>query len=814
MQNFARQTAIQVMYLSALADGLSSKGAPAGLATRAALTSLLDGTGLRYEFLNARSIRLLASPRTTDTAVRRRRGLAAIQLSSPALEEIIVSATKRDEPLHDVAISALVLPQLELDSAGIRGLGDIAAHTPGMQYDFGSQFGPGIMSNVVIRGISADRGTPPTVGIYIDDVPIQAIRISLYKTQPITFDLARVEVLRGPQGTLFGSSALGGAIRYVTNEASTTDYSQLYSGELSATAHGGIGAELGAIVDGPLQPGRLGGRVSAWYRKDGGYIDRINPLTGAVVDSNSNRSTSKVLRLGFVFEPDDSWRVVPAFHSQSIQLNDTPMLYATTPGVMSQAAPYNTALLQNGKLLRQPYDDQYYLGSIKVEKRLAAATLSSVTAWFERQASATVDQTNAACVSYFGDCGNPLGPAYPSSDDQAIPTYLGIRQSSFTQELRLSSSDASARLTWLAGLFYSHTHTHRVENTYQVILPQDPAIHSENFAANSSIDGFVNIGYAFTPRWRAGLGTRFGWSSAEVTAYESGYANTSGYSQLHNSGGYSAVPTAPRLELSYRPSERNFYYASVARGGRPGGNIVPAQCGSTPLPAHYQPDALWSYELGSKNLWFDKRLQLDASVYHVHWNGIQGHVFDACANSYTINAGLAISDGFDLSAEWNTERFNLRMALGHTDIRYRRNVYNTTGQLIAQRGAAVGGPPEVPAPWAGSLSLQYRWPLSFGVAVYVRGEELYASQNHGPFLENDPYAAYVVAGGAQADPATARLNLQLGVTRPALEFRLAIKNVLNSRPTLHATSDGGNSNLYYAYTFEPRSVALSVTRRF
>jgi outer membrane receptor protein involved in Fe transport len=816
MRDFARQTAIQVMYLSVLTDGRESGGASAGLSARAALDALLAGSGLRFEFLNARSVRLYAAARDTsrdgDTESKHLRRAVAVMVTSPTLEEVIISATKRDEPLQAVAMSALVLPQEELDAAGIRGLGDIAARTPGMQYDLGSQFGPGIMSNLVIRGISADRGTAPTVGIYIDDVPIQSVRIALYKTQPITFDLARVEVLRGPQGTLFGSSAVGGAIRYITNEASTTDSSQLYRGQLSSTAQGGASAEAGAIVDGPLQQGRLGARASVWYRRDGGYIDRINPLTGAIVDQDANRSVSKVLRLGLVFEPDETLRLVPSFHYQSAQLNDTPMFYTGAPGSPPQSAPYRTSLLQNGKLLRQPYKDIYYIGSAKLEKNFAAIKLTAVTAWFDRKASTTVDETNDACVFVFGDCGNPLGPAYPSSYNQAIPFYIQMHQNAFTGELRLSSSDTTARFNWLAGLFYSNTHLHRTEDVYQVIVPEEPAVHSETFVASGALDGFAKASFALTPRWSVGMGSRFGWTRGSFAGYQTGYANDRVPSS-QSAGPYDAVPTSPRFEFTYRPNERNFYYATAARGSRPGGSAIPGDCNGIPLPDQLEPDVLWSYELGSKNVLLNHRLRFDTSAYYAHWDGLHGHVYDACNNSYITNTGLAVSQGFDLAAEWEQQRLNVGMSLGYGDIRYRRTVFNTTGQIVAQRGAVVAGLPEVPAPWNGSLTASYRWPLHSGFEARVRAEELFTSRNHGPFMEHNPVAAYFVADSAQADPSTAQLNLQLVVSRPHLEVGIAINNALNARPTLHATSDGDNSTQYYAYTFRPRCLQLTVTRR-
>jgi outer membrane receptor protein involved in Fe transport len=150
---------------------------------------------------------------------------------------------------------------------------------------------------------------------------------------PLTFDLARVEVLRGPQGVLFGRSAEGGAVRFITNEPSTTATSELYRSEVSATEGGSTNYEAGAAAGGPLIADVLGARISAWYRHDGGYVNRIDPFSGETVDADANHSADELLRLGLAFEPNDRLRIVPGFTYQSLRLHDTPIFYA------NQSAP-------------------------------------------------------------------------------------------------------------------------------------------------------------------------------------------------------------------------------------------------------------------------------------------------------------------------------------------------------------------------------------------------------------------------------------------------------------------------------------------
>jgi outer membrane receptor protein involved in Fe transport len=819
LEAFAQQTGMQVVYVSELAMRRVSTSAPAGLTAQAALTRMLIGTGLQFEFLNARTVRLLSIARS-GSATSRPGSFAEGALPRPAnwpaasLEEVVVSATKREEPLNAVPVSAAVLTATELDAAGVKDIGELAARIPGLEFDVGTQFGPGILSNLAIRGIRAFTGTAPAIGVYMDDVPIQSVHLTLSNPYPATFDLARVEVLRGPHGTLFGSNALGGAIRFIANVPDTTSSGSTVHQELSATQGGGASHEFAAAIGHPVVAGRLGARVSAWYRSDGGYIDRVSPFTGAVVDRQANRSAASAFRLALAFEASDVLKVTPSFTYQATQLRDTPIFFAYrqvpgTPGIASQR---NDQL--NGKLLRQPYQDRFIVDALKVEALLRGVEFTAVTAFYDRHASATVDETNGACLVFFQGCGNPLGMAYPSDYDQAVSTLLGVHQSAFTQELRLASPPGERRFSWLAGLFYSRSHNDRTHYTYLVTAPDDPGIYSTSYAANADIDGFAHLQLALSRRLRVGFGTRIGLRSGETTRYEAGFANTGAVAYAHNVGNWSSVPSAPRLEVTYQSNDDNYFYATVARASRSGGDNVAGVCNGKVVPAAYSADALWSYELGAKNTLINHHLQLDTSVFHVNWQGPQQHATDACGNSYTANAGLISSSGFELAADAVAGRFGLRLAVSYLDVHYAKTVLTTSGQVIAERGAVTVDAPEVPSPWSGALSVRYQWPLRPGLGAYLRADQLFSSRNPGPFVEDNPNAMNHVPGGVRADPATSRLNVQLGMLWAGLDLRLGVNNLLNSQPTLHLATDGAASSLFYGYTFRPRTFFLAATERF
>ena len=795
---YARQTHLQVVYVSGLVRGQTSDGASAGLPREAALIRLLDGTGLQYRFLNARTVRVLVAP----VAPANKRPVDRRSLADLRLEEIVISATKRDEVLSSVPISASVLSAEQMDAAGVKSIDEITALTPGVEYDFSSQFGPGTLTNLAVRGINSNTQSP-TTAIYMDDVPIVARHIDggFAHPYPIVFDLARVEVLRGPQGTLFGTGAEGGAIRFVTSQPSTTVFDGMGRFETSTTEHGAISFEAGLAAGGPIVDGKLGVRVSAWYQREGGYVDRVDPFTLATVDANANRTSSRSLRIALAFTPTDALRITPAFTYQSLSIHDSPSFYTylSDPGA---------GILRNGKLLPQPATDRFSFGSIKVEADFGVATLTSATSYFDRTSAATVDQTNQAGVAYFGGFGNPLGPAYPSSYLDAVATVLGSRDFQFSQELRATSLESTGPITWVLGIFYAHSREDLTHDTYVVTDPLNPGIYNLDYKVDTDLAAFADASLKLSHRWRVSVGARFGGTKTDVTDYAAGFANSGAVPFFRNIVDAQPVLT-PRFAVSYQPDEDNFLYATVARGLRAGGANNP-QCDA---PQTYAPDFVWNYEVGAKDSLFDHRLRLATSMFYARWTGVQQRRTNSCFNDYITNSGAAVSTGFDLTADvMLNDRAYLGLAVGFDDAHYTTTVRAGQDVVVAE-GTAVGGLPAVPAPWTLMVAGEYRLPIRNGAVGYARAEEIIHTHNPGPFLESDTRSSSFNTTQF-ADPATKRLNLYLGMTRGGLDLRLSVINVLNSQPLLQHDSDASGSSLQYAYTFRPRTLAFTVTRKF
>jgi iron complex outermembrane receptor protein len=799
---FTASTHLQLVYVSQLARGLSSQAVPAGLPATTGLTRLLEGTGLEFKFLNDRTIKLFERPRSAHAPATtpRPESSGGNPTAPDSLEEVVVSATKRNEFLSTVPMSISVLSPEDLAASGIQGIAGIAALTTGIEYDFSSQYGPGILSNIAIRGISADKGDA-TTGIYVDDTPIQTPHTTFGNAYPATFDLAQVEVLRGPQGVLFGRGAEGGAIRFITNEPSTTTVSQLYRSEVSTTDQGDTSLELGAAAGGPLVTGALGARVSAWYREDGGYVNRIDPFSGATIDANANRSANKAVRIGLAYEPNDAVRVTPSFSFQSTNLHDTPVFYAEPP-------PSRAGVLENDKLLRQPAVDDLMIGSLTLLDRLGGANLTAITSYVDRTASATVDTTNVAGIVYFGGFGNPLGPAFPTSYADAVPTLLTLHQIQLSQEVRLTSTDSAAPIQWLGGLFYSRLRQDSTQDTYLIAAPQDPGILDDDYNIITEVSAFGQTRWSLNSHWSLGAGLRAGRLESRSVSHAAGFANA-GSVPFAQGSHHETLPPTPRFDLSYQPDGRNLFYTAIAKGFRAGGYAGPgATCGSSVTPSSFGPDSVWSFEVGAKNQVLDRRLRLDTSFFDIHWNGIQERVQDSCGNSFTTNAGTVRSTGFDLAANAEpSDQIQLAAAVGYLDVRYTRTLRTADGKVIVDRGTVVGGVPSVPAPWSGTLSARYEWPLAGATSAYLRAEEIAHSHNTGPFTELTTQSTSYDPR-LSADPANYLLNLQMGLTRPGVNVRIFVNNLANAQPKLQRYSDAPGSALVYAYTSRPRTVGL------
>jgi iron complex outermembrane recepter protein len=771
LAEFGRLTGLQLIYVSAVAETQRSKGARAGSAASEALAQLLDGTGLQFEFLNARTVRIfpasvvvptVAAPAAAPLHRPERRSLEPL-----ALEEVVVTATRREERASNVPISMAVWSQPAMEASGVKGIAELGALTPGVEFDFATNIGADLYTNIVIRGVTEGGGT--TTGIFVDDTKMPSARPDTYaRLFPVTFDLERVEILRGPQSTLLGDHTQGGAVRFIMNQPSLTTFSGLTRAEWTTTARGGASYEAGAAAGGPLVTDVLGFRVSGWYRSDGGYVGRFDPLTDATVEANANRYVSKSARAALMLAPQEGVRVTPSLAYQSVDIRDTSVFF-------SELSNPDAGVLRNGAPLRQPFGDAFYFASLRLAASFRDADLNIVSSYVDRTATVTLD----ASADY--------------RDPAAL--YVGLGQRVFSQEVRLASPELQETLSWLVGAYYSSARSREAWSPLVSLLPGAPGQPDAGIATVSretQLAGFGQIGLRLMRRLTATAAVRIARNSyASVTEAPPGF-------RLQGADTW----IAPRFAVSYQTNGQGMIYVSAAKGYGSGG-AFPADSACDNDHATYPPESVWSYEIGSKHSLLDGRVQLDVSVFHISWNGDQSVAPSGCNENLV---GSAASNGFDLAGQALLgEHVTARVAAAYTDAHYTKTA-EADGTVVIRQGEAVGLLPQVASPWNITASVERDFSLGRDVNVAIRAEDVVHSRNPGPFVRQP--ATY-------PDPATNVLNIRADLKWSGFDAAIFVNNVLDSQPMLSRRGSCGDCGPpTYATTFRPRSIGISGSWKF
>lgn len=750
-------------------------------------------------------------------AVTAQASAASIASAQPAftqLQEVTVTATRRTESAQKVPLSIEALGQAQLSQMGIRSISDLAAAVPGLQYQPNGYSLYNNYTTVAIRGFNTIVGAS-TVGIYLDDTPLQGRMSPLGNIGfmfPIIFDLNRVEVLRGPQGTLFGASSEAGAIRFITNQPSLTQFSGYTHAQLGSTEGGAPSYELGAAAGGPILDGRLGFRVSAYYQRDGGYVNLIDPITGALVRRNANSDDKAAFRAAVTLKLDQDLLITPTLFYQSTVVNNNSIFYDH----FSDPAAGDFA---DGRLRPDVSSEHIVIPSLHMTKPLPFADLTVNASYAYRAFDENLDEGTLIC-SIVGPtgCGSPLGIAYPLVPSDQSPSNTGQYLKSFDEEIRLTSTQPDAFMTWVAGIYNEH----RRQEDYQTISasPQNagplgnPIFYVDQVILDDQIAIYGQGDLHFTKKLTLTLGAREERSTTNQTNRNGQGFFNAGVPPLVISPTLKETAFMPRVSLSYQATAQHLLYSSISKGLRIGGgnNGLPTICGGS-APATYNADYLWAYELGSKNTFFGGRVRLNGSVFHEAWSQIQSSVLLACGLSYTANLGTAHSDGFDMSmSTLVTDRLSLDLNVGYADARYVTNSYSPSGAPLALRGEAIQALNFVNPPWDATVAAEYSIPYSEG-DFYVRGQYEYHSHNNQPLITAVPsspsYAPLDVA-----DPPTHLMDTKLGYRTDGVDVAFYVNNVFNSHPLLNAYQDTPTSNLVTHSTFRPRTIGISANYSF
>lgn len=740
--------------------------------------------------------------------------------------DIIVTATRRDSSILDAPLSISAYSQESLDVKGVRNIEDLARMTPGVSLNQGT-FG---IKYLVIRGLSSSFGATMN-GVYVDDTPVQVRSLNTTSNfYPAIFDLERVEVLRGPQGTLFGAGAMGGAIRYIAAKPSVTDYSGYVRAEVGVTEGGAPSYEGGAAFGGPIVEDKVGFRASGYYRRDGGYIDRIPYVESrGTARKNHNERDTYVGQLALMLQPAEGITITPSIFYQQANRDNSDQFWEWRPGVDLPPLPE----FYSGDGIDSYGRDRAALYSVRGEFDLGPATMISNTAYLDRRVLNSDDGT----AYYLDSFGFPAGPDIPGVLDPRVVINLEMRQRAFTQELRFQSNPGFGPVSYVAGVFFQNSRQSAEEfdiagNPDQFILPSVNGnigylldkVRDQQFAVFGQID------YKLTDQLTVSAGLRYSYVTFDFRQVSGNNLPT----DVVTTGSTDESPITPKFQIDYSPTDNLMFYASAGKGFRPGGsNSIPGgqlsdaclaqlrTLGYSEVPRQYRSDSTWSYEVGAKGR-VGSWLTFAGDVFEIRWTDVQRprSVLN-CTVPFIDNLGKSRARGVEAKITLTPVMgLTLDANFSYTDATVRQTLirpeFVTDGGVVIPEGNIVTKGDRFAPPWIISLSADYETQLGsgdfsgFGRVQWDHRSGLTTPPGN---LGYDPLKARAPARNFVA----ARLGLRTGRT----EASLFVDNLLNSRDELSKLVVGpgpnlptGNAQRQLRQSYRPRTWGVTVSQRF
>jgi outer membrane receptor protein involved in Fe transport len=599
---------------------------------------------------------------------------AQVAPPSEELQEIVVTAEKRESTVQKTPISITAISGADLQAQGLSDMTSVAQQVPGVSF---KTSGPG-QTEFEMRGLTSTGGESPTVGFYLDDAvltPAAMAQNGKTVIDPSLFDLNRVEVLRGPQGTLYGAGSMGGTIKLVSNQpdpkAFAANVEVIGSG---TTSGGGFNHTENVMLNIPLMQDVAALRLVGTDKYIDGWIDRkvLNPfppevngstargdVAGAPVAQDFRHSNTEHLQAGramLLIQPTDRLSVTLGFMHQSLTQDgsntiDSPPLNET------HYQPFDVS---------EPFEDKFNLYTLTGKFNFDSFQLVSASAYWDRQQNQTQD-ISEAMQDYIGGFFGPPA-AFPYSSTATVTeggsTFFGLGAGSiteddytrqFSEELRLASTGPGP-LQWLVGGYYSSFGaTSHVFSFY----PDTNDGFNANFGTTNLADNhrkvdidqyaaFGEVSYILPDNLKASLGARYyQYHSNSVTSVSGVSANGTSdplFGLAQNSG------VTPKVDLAYIPDNNTTVYGTVSKGFRPGGpnSPIPVPPCASAAPTQFGPDSVWNYELGEKLRFFDSRISVNGAIYYEDWTNVQQQVAPSCGFKFTANAGKAKVYGAEL----------------------------------------------------------------------------------------------------------------------------------------------------------------------
>lgn len=798
LKAFAFQSNREIFFAPELTQGKQTHGVVGRYDDLDALKRILVDTGLTYTVTDSNAILVRDSANVTSrpaaysnngTSVHLARaemnaqaesqsaaptrnasvsGSTAASEETDSIYEVIVTATKRPERARDIAGSVSAMSGAQLEAIGAQSFQDYLSRTPGVVFNAG----PLGDSTVIIRGVGTsvgkDQGQGPT-GYYINEIPLTEPGYAIAIPDVDTFDVERVEVLRGPQGTLFGSSALGGAINFVAHQASTEGFDAAIQTSAGSTHHsdGNTNYSGKGMINIPLGD-TFAIRGVAYYRTEAGYLD--NRGTGRKA---SNEQTDKGGRFSAVWTPSESTKL--ALFSL-YDKNNTPDFGYRYPELGEFAR--NT-------VVPEPVGYELQLHSLRLDQDLGFATLTALGGYSEKKRSLTNDFT----VFYGGGLPNPT------------PYFDKGKSESRSFELRLASPKGE-RFDYIVGVMGTSTDKQFndsivSEGSYAILAPiSNPAdLRGDMFYWGvGKIDGeekavFGEANYRFADQWTLTFGGRY--FDTEVNSRSVYYGIFYPGSLALPPGHQTEDGFAPKVSIAWRRDDDLMLYALASKGYRFGNPNTIFPLAGFDTPSGWKTDSLWNYEVGIRSSFLERRLQADLTVFLIDWSDLQVRLYRPDDVTYGTNAGEARNVGQEFSGLWRvTDAFDLTLNVTHLDAKLSETVVSNAN-VILRDGQQLPGASE----WQVSAMATARLPFAAEPTITLAHR----------YLSDSPQSLQTpnlrINGFGQTD-------LRIGATFNSVGVTAFVNNVTDKRGVTFGYGDFGLG--LQDFIIRPRTIGVTL----
>ncbi len=819
----ARQSGLQIIYGAEIVRGRVSNGAPAGLSPEEALARVLEGTGLSFEFLNARTVTITAATAKKPTArtERSRDGLrmARVDMMSSVgagavsgqetqqpqksveggesrIEEITVTAQKRGAiSVNDTPTSITAISSADIKLKGYVGLEDYLPSMPSISFvKTGIAF-----NNVIVRGITintaGNSASNPLVSFYLGDTPVTDLTFGGAPDFKLA-DVERVELLRGPQGTLYGSGSMSGALRIIPAAPKLDAFEGNVEAGYSVTDNtDDANHDIQAVLNLPLVANKLALRVVGYEYENGGFFDNVaasDPTKlaavalygGPVFDRKIGRTTYTGYRVSALWAPLDSLHVTFGYLSQDRDVEGIPEMSASR-GRFEQAKW--GANLGTGA--------EISLTSMEVEYEGSKMSLVSSTSWAKSDAFLN------------WDVGRVLGPFFGGEDLPLIQNFPSTNVDAFSQEVRLFSH-TSSRFQWLGGAYFRDADNRTERSTLPWI--GDPAAdplggaawldhHSSTSTREQAL--FGEVYFDLTHKLTATLGARYFEYKQSSSTESSGLlgTNTGPIATRNNGSG-----TIGKVNLSYKYDENKLFYAQFSQGFRLGQphDTLPSVCDQNgdgigdgtnlPIPKQIDSDTTDNWEIGSKLTLMNGRLQLNVAAFNIDWVDIPLSIRLPCALFVTLNAGTAESSGLEVEGNIAlSSALRLNYAASYVNAELTSDIPS-----VGNDGDRIPGSPKYNA----GLGLQYDFAL-LSREAFVRVDATYVGG----------YFAETTAAPPRMGAYTT-VNLRGGARlAEGMSLDIFAQNITNEFALTGVYRTGSEANLT---VITPRTIGVQMRYRF